>query len=164
MTLREFLGIDLPVIQAPMAGVQGSALAIVVSNAGGLGSLPCAMLGVDAMRKELTAIRAQTTKPFNVGFFAHREPDPSFEREAARRSGCTGRNGLSVMSGGDDNEGAPRGPQKRRGPRHGGHQYLHWAARSRHRQPHHQGTGTHQSRRPGVSARDSGHRTIARKG
>lgn len=86
MTLREFLGIDLPVIQAPMAGVQGSALAIAVSNAGGLGSLPCAMLGVDAMRKELAAIRAQTTKPFNVGFFAHREPDPSFEREAAWRA------------------------------------------------------------------------------
>ena len=41
-----------------MAGVQGSALAVAVSNAGGLGSLPCAMLGLDVMRKELTAIAA----------------------------------------------------------------------------------------------------------
>lgn len=86
MTLQKLFGTELPVIQAPMAGVQGSALAIAVSNAGGLGSLPCAMLGVDAMRKELAAIRAQTAKPFNVGFFAHREPDPSFEREAAWRA------------------------------------------------------------------------------
>lgn len=86
MTLQEFFGINFPIIQAPMAGVQGSALAIAVSNAGGLGSLPCAMLGIDAMRKELATIRSQTTKPFNVGFFAHREPDPSFEREAAWRT------------------------------------------------------------------------------
>ena len=39
-----------------MAGVQVSALAVAVSNAGGLGSLPCAMLGVDAMRSELAAL------------------------------------------------------------------------------------------------------------
>ena len=43
-SLQRLLGIELPIIQAPMAGVQGSALAIAVSNAGGLGSLPCAML------------------------------------------------------------------------------------------------------------------------
>ncbi len=53
MNFREVLGIELPIIQAPMAGVQGSALAIAVSNAGGLGSLPCAMLSLDAMRSEL---------------------------------------------------------------------------------------------------------------
>jgi NAD(P)H-dependent flavin oxidoreductase YrpB (nitropropane dioxygenase family) len=55
MTLQQLLGITLPIIQAPMAGVQGSALTVAVSNAGGLGSLPCAMLGLDAMRKELGA-------------------------------------------------------------------------------------------------------------
>ena len=48
MTLQDLLGIELPIIQAPMAGVQGSALAVAVSNAGGLGSLPCAMLSLDA--------------------------------------------------------------------------------------------------------------------
>ncbi len=69
-----------------MAGVQGSALAIAVSNAGGLGSLPCAMLGVDAMRKELSVIKAQTTRPFNVNFFCHAQPVPSAEREAAWRA------------------------------------------------------------------------------
>src|SRR6187549_1967363 len=85
MTLQELLGIALPIIQAPMAGVQGSALTVAVCNAGGLGSLPCAMLGLDAMRKELEVIRAQTTQPFNVNFFCHVPPIPSAEREAAWR-------------------------------------------------------------------------------
>ena len=76
MSLQTLLGIELPIIQAPMAGVQGSALAVAVSNAGGLGSLPCAMLGLEAMRQELVAIRAQTTKPYNVNFFCHAQPEP----------------------------------------------------------------------------------------
>ena len=49
-------GLELPIVQAPMAGSQDSALAIAVSNAGGLGSLPCAMLTPDAMRTAMTAI------------------------------------------------------------------------------------------------------------
>jgi nitronate monooxygenase len=86
MTLQQFLGIELPVIQAPMAGVQVGALAVAVSNAGGLGSLPCAMLGLDALRSELAAIRAQTSKPYNVNFFCHTPPTPSAGREAAWRA------------------------------------------------------------------------------
>ena len=69
--LQALLGISHPVIQAPMAGVQGSRLAVAVSNAGGLGSLPCAMLGLDAIRAELDTIRAQTDRPYNVNFFCH---------------------------------------------------------------------------------------------
>lgn len=86
MTLQQLLGIELPIIQAPMAGVQGSALAVAVCNAGGLGSLPCAMLSLDAMFNELAAIKAQTGKPFNVNFFCHAPPTPSAEREAAWRA------------------------------------------------------------------------------
>ena len=85
MTLTELLGIELPLIQAPMAGSQGSELAIAVSNAGGLGSLPCAMLSTDAMRAELTAIRARTDAPFNVNFFCHTPPTADAKREAAWR-------------------------------------------------------------------------------
>ena len=81
MTLQKLLGIELPIIQAPMAGSQDSALTVAVSNAGGLGSLPCAMLSVDTMCKELAAIRAQTTKPFNVNFFCHKSPEPAIESE-----------------------------------------------------------------------------------
>jgi nitronate monooxygenase len=86
MRLTDLLGTSLPIIQAPMAGVQGSALAIAVSNAGGLGSLPCAMLGPDALRKELAAIRAQTDRPFNVNFFCHTPPPPDPARDAAWRA------------------------------------------------------------------------------
>lgn len=86
MTLQQLLGINLPIIQAPMAGVQASALAVAVSNAGGLGSLPCAMLSLDVLRQELAAIRAQTDKPFNVNFFCHTPPEPDAHIEAAWRS------------------------------------------------------------------------------
>jgi nitronate monooxygenase len=85
MILQKLLGIELPIIQAPMAGVQGSALAVAVSNAGGLGSLPCAMLGLDAVRQELAAIKAQTTKPFNVNFFCHAQPELDATRETMWR-------------------------------------------------------------------------------
>jgi nitronate monooxygenase len=86
MRLTELLGIKLPIIQAPMAGSQGSELAIAVSNAGGLGSLPCALLTLDAMRAELAAIRAGTDSPFNVNFFCHTPPAVDAEREAAWRA------------------------------------------------------------------------------
>ena len=85
-SLREFLGIEHPVIQAPMAGVQGSALAIAVSNAGGLGSLPCALLTPASIREELARITAATKKPYNVNFFCHQPPAPSAERDAAWRA------------------------------------------------------------------------------
>ena len=75
-----------PIIQAPMAGWQGAALAIAVSKAGGLGSLPCALLSVDAMRKELAAIRAATDCPYNVNFFVHTPPVPDARREEAWRA------------------------------------------------------------------------------
>src|SRR6185436_9565772 len=80
-----FLGSKFPLIQAPMAGVQLSALTIAVCKAGGLGSLPCAMLTPDAMRRELAAIRLQTDKPYNGNFFCHTPPAPADSRENAWR-------------------------------------------------------------------------------
>jgi nitronate monooxygenase len=84
--LLKLLGVERPIIQAPMAGVQVSALAVAVSNAGGLGSLPCAMLTLDVMRKELAATKAGTSKPYNVNFFCHAPPVSSTQREAAWRT------------------------------------------------------------------------------
>ena len=83
--ITRLLGTGLPIIQAPMAGVQVSALTIAVSNAGGLGSLPCAVLGIDQIRSELEKIKAGTSKPYNVNFFCHTPPTPSEEREKAWR-------------------------------------------------------------------------------
>lgn len=85
-TLDTWLGIPWPIIQAPMAGVQGAALAVAVSNAGGLGSLPAAMLGPDALRQALETIVAQTRQPYNVNFFCHTPPQPDPAREAAWRA------------------------------------------------------------------------------
>lgn len=81
MTIQEMLGIDFPIIQAPMAGVQEHELAVAVSNAGGLGSLPCAMLSPEGLRNELTALTSQTSKPYNVNFFCHVPPEPDAEAE-----------------------------------------------------------------------------------
>ncbi len=49
VNLTRRLGIELPILQAPMAGVQGAELAVAVSEAGALGALPCAMLTPEAM-------------------------------------------------------------------------------------------------------------------
>jgi nitronate monooxygenase len=106
MTLRSLLGIEMPIIQAPMAGAQGSALAIAVCNAGGLGSLPCAMLSVDAMRAELAVIRAATRKPFNVNFFCHTPPTPNRDRQAAWRAALA----PYYKEYGIDPQTAPAGP------------------------------------------------------
>lgn len=86
MSLCELLGMDLPIIQAPMAGSNGAALAIAVSNAGGLGSLPCAMLTPDGMRAELRALLAGTRKPYLLNFFCHTPPVPDPARESRWRA------------------------------------------------------------------------------
>ena len=85
MSLQELLGIELPLIQAPMAGVQLHGLAAAVSNAGALGSLPCAMLDAAGLRKELLALNEKTHKPYNLNFFCHTPPNIDGTREAAWR-------------------------------------------------------------------------------
>ena len=85
MNFQELFNTQFPIIQAPMAGVQGAALAAAVSNAGGLGSLPCAMLSTDALQNELQVLHSSTREPFNVNFFCHRQPEPDATREARWR-------------------------------------------------------------------------------
>jgi nitronate monooxygenase len=79
--IAPLLSINLPVIQAPMAGVQDAVLAAAISNAGGLGSLPCAMLNPDALEAELRRLTALTDKPFNVNFFCHETPQVSPQQQ-----------------------------------------------------------------------------------
>ena len=80
-TLASLFGTDLPLIQAPMAGVQDEALAIAVAAAGGLGSLPCALLASAQLEAALHAFAA-LAQPINLNFFCHAmaEPDPEQER------------------------------------------------------------------------------------
>ena len=76
-----FLPSRLPIVQAPMAGAQGVALCVAVSEVGGLGSLPSAMLAADALRDQIEEVRARISAPFNVNFFCHAPSAPHPERE-----------------------------------------------------------------------------------
>jgi nitronate monooxygenase len=108
MTIQELLSIPLPIVQAPMAGVQGSELAIAVTQAGGLGSLPAATLTAEALRRELTAIRERTAGPVNINFFCHAAPAPDAAREASWRSLLA----PYYAESGLDPDAAPTGPAR----------------------------------------------------
>ncbi|GGC74756.1 NAD(P)H-dependent flavin oxidoreductase [Marinobacter halophilus] len=84
--MPNLLGTNFPIIQAPMAGVQDSRLTAAVSNAGGLGSLPCAMLTADALKAELDILKVSTDQPFNLNFFAHTPPEPDAAQDQAWRA------------------------------------------------------------------------------
>ena len=81
--LTDLLGIATPIIQAPMAGSVGVDLAVAVCDAGGLGSLPAAMLSPDQLRGEVDALRRRAAGPYNVNFFCHEPPEADTARFAA---------------------------------------------------------------------------------
>ncbi|RIA34650.1 nitronate monooxygenase [Ectopseudomonas oleovorans] len=85
MPLTTLLGSELPLIQAPMAGSQDHRLAAAVCQAGGLGSIPCAMLTPAALRQELETMRSLTERPFNLNFFSHVSPAADATRETIWR-------------------------------------------------------------------------------
>ena len=77
--------IELPIVQAPMAGALDWELVAAASEAGALGSLPCAMLNPDQAREQMGKIRARTRKPVNLNFFCHSPPQLNNAREARWR-------------------------------------------------------------------------------
>ncbi len=83
--LLELFDVEVPIVQAPMAGAQGAALAAAVSEAGGLGSLPCSLLDAEGMSAELAAFREMTSRPVNVNFFCHDDHPVDGRSEAAWR-------------------------------------------------------------------------------
>jgi nitronate monooxygenase len=74
--LLDLLKIEIPIIQAPMAGSDSVALARSVSSTGALGSLACALLSPDDLRKAVRALRNGMTQTFNLNFFCHRMEVP----------------------------------------------------------------------------------------
>jgi len=72
--LLDLFGIEAPIVQAPMAGAQDAALAIAASKGGGLGSIPCALLSLEAAREQIAQYRAATNGPLNLNFFCHQPP------------------------------------------------------------------------------------------
>ena len=83
--IQDLFGVELPIIQAPMAGPVLADMVVAVAEAGGLGSLPCALLSPDQFRTQLGIVRQRTEKPVNVNFFCHTPPRPDPDREAAWR-------------------------------------------------------------------------------
>ena len=79
--ILDLFGIELPIIQAPMTGCVFSEMVVAVSEAGGLGSLPCALLSPEQMRGELESIRRQTKRPIHANFFCHTPPRADADRE-----------------------------------------------------------------------------------
>ena len=75
LTVR--LGVDLPIVQAPMAGSSGVDLAVAVARAGGLGSLPAAMLTAEQLVEQVDEFRRGANAAINVNFFCHHEPQVS---------------------------------------------------------------------------------------
>jgi nitronate monooxygenase len=74
--LLDLLKLEIPIIQAPMAGSDSVALARTVSLTGALGSLACALLSPDQVREAVRALRQGMTQPFNLNFFCHTMEDP----------------------------------------------------------------------------------------
>lgn len=85
MSLIQRLGIVHPIIQAPMAGTSTPAMAAAVSNAGALGSIALGAIDAEGGRKAIRAVRAATSKPFNVNLFVHDAP-PACASTATRDS------------------------------------------------------------------------------
>lgn len=72
--LIELLEIDHPIVQAPMGGESTPAMAVAVSNAGGLGGVGCSFMSPEELRGLADQLRTGTNRPFNLNFFAHPAP------------------------------------------------------------------------------------------
>ena len=81
----DLVKIEHPIVLSPMAGAIDHELAAEVADAGGLGSIPCAMLEPGQIRDQVAKFRARTSKPLNLNFFCHTPPESSNSREAAWR-------------------------------------------------------------------------------
>jgi nitronate monooxygenase len=81
MTLLERIGVALPIIQAPMAGVSSPAMAAAVANAGALGSIGVGAIPAEGARAMIAAVRARSSRALNVNVFCHEPPQPDPARE-----------------------------------------------------------------------------------
>lgn len=79
-SFADLIGIEHPIIQAPMANAAGVELCIAAMRGGALGSLPCALLHSDQIREQVQTVRAAVQMPLNLNFFCHRMPDETDDR------------------------------------------------------------------------------------
>ena len=88
--LLDLLKIEVPIVQAPMASAMDAELVIAASEAGALGSLPCATISVEKAREQVNIIRQRVTAPLNMNFFCHKATDADLAREAGWRQRLAG--------------------------------------------------------------------------
>ncbi len=88
--ILDLFHIELPILQGPMAGASTPEMAIAVSEAGGLGALPCAQYDLAGARAALAQVRAATRRPINVNFFCHTMPQPDAAEEQRWRARLAG--------------------------------------------------------------------------
>jgi nitronate monooxygenase len=81
--LLDRIGIDLPIIQAPMAGISPPAMAAAVSGAGGLGSIGVGATNAEGARAMIADAHARANGPLNVNVFCHRPARSDPQRESA---------------------------------------------------------------------------------
>jgi enoyl-[acyl-carrier protein] reductase II len=100
--ITELLGVEFPIVQAPMGWIARSRLAAAVSNAGGLGVIETSSGELDVIREEIRAMRQLTDKPFAVnvaGAFVRDAGIVNFLVDAGV--------GIATTSAGDPNKYAP---------------------------------------------------------
>ena len=83
--LLDLLGIEHPLVLAPMAGLGTVELAAAVCAAGGLGSLGCVGLQPESVMHAINKLRTLTSKPININFFCHSPARVDRVREASWR-------------------------------------------------------------------------------
>ena len=87
--LLDLFKINVPIVQAPMAGVQDVDVMIGVAEGGALGSLPCAMISAEKAREQVHIFRQRVSAPLNMNFFCHTPVEPDADREAGWRKRLT---------------------------------------------------------------------------
>lgn len=83
--LIDLFGIEVPIVQAPMAGVQDADIMIGACEGGAMGSLPCAMISVEKAREQVNIVRQRLSTPINMNFFCHTPVEADAQREAKWR-------------------------------------------------------------------------------
>ena len=111
MKVESLFNIDVPIVQAPMAGASNPDLAAAVSNAGGLGSLGAAAMKPDYIKAQIREIRGRTDKPFNINLFA-----PASEQFNTNAKTSTGLESLIASYHEELELGGPPEPQRIFGP------------------------------------------------
>ena len=79
--LLDLFGIEIPIVQAPMAGVQDVDIMIGAAEGGALASLPCAMISVEKAREQVNIFRQRISAPLNMNFFSHTAVDVTPEQD-----------------------------------------------------------------------------------